>query len=279
MKVVLLTTSILSKESVKYLYRLYESVLRNAEKGLTVEHIMLLQNPDNYSVPDFLTTSNYNIAVIVEPQMMSLSEARNRMLAVSKGNGLIDNEDLVAFPDDDCWYPEKNLAFIYEQFQKRYSLDLFFCKYRNKDHEHAEEAIIQHNIGAKTVVRNASSNTIFIRGKIVNNTVGFDRNLGVGTPNNGGEDLDYALRAFLQANETAFLNRYLIGHRDKNNELRGKYFRGSAIVLNRYRFRTVGLMAESLRKLTIGCVLVAKGEMGFSEFFSAYRPVKIDATF
>lgn len=276
MKIVLLTTSILTEQSVEYLNRLYSSVSNSIISGIVIEHVMLLQNPHNYRVPTFERVKNYNLTILIEGEQLSLSEARNRMLSFIKGENLIAEIDVVGFPDDDCWYPNENLAFIFKQFQRNKELGLFFCKYCEIGHDVPNEQDIFQNIGATEVVRNASSNTIFVRGSTVNNLQGFDRELGVGAPNNGGEDLDYAIRAFVISRESAYLDRYIIGHRDKDRDLRGKYYRGSAIVLRRYMFTRFGLLYEALRKLTIGFVLTWKGEISIKEFISSLKAVEGD---
>lgn len=277
MNIVLLTTTILSDESIKCLHRLFTSVKRNSNHGINIKHILLIQNPANLDIPEFASTTSHELFILVEDEKVSLSEARNKMLTFAQQNSLIANNDLVAFPDDDCWYPDNNLIKIFKQFEKHKKLDMFFCKYQSSDHDDFDESDIKLDAGAKSVVRNASSNTIFLRGVVVNSQLGFDRNLGVGSPNNGGEDLDYAIKSFLQARQTGFLNAYIIGHRDKNIELRGKYYRGSAIVLNRYKFSQLTLLKEFLRKVLIGINLLISRELSLKEFCLSMKFLKCDS--
>lgn len=276
-KVVLLTTSVLTNNSVIHLNRLHNSIINNLVNDFTIEHILLLQNPNMLELPKFKSSEKYNITILTEPTMISLSEARNRMLKFSKDNNIIDRDDLIAFPDDDCWYPEQNLVFIWTKFNQNPTLDFFFCKYRDSNHEEPIASKIKYKVNTKTLVQNASSNTIFIRGYVVNELQGFDRQLGVGAKNNGGEDLDYAIRSYLKAKNTGFLDRFMIGHRNKDTSLRGKYFRGSAIVLNRYKFCSLGLFIQFCRKGLVGLFLLSKKELSVSEFIKSFRFVKVDS--
>lgn len=277
MKVLLLTTSVLSHKSVEHLNRLYDSIRNDMTNDFTIEHVMLLQNPSLNYIPQFECAESYKITTLIEPTMLSLSEARNRMIKFLKENNMIHENDLIAFPDDDCWYPQQTLKFIFNQFEQLPSLDLFFCKYRQTNHEKPILEKVNYSVSTRELIRNASSNTIFIRGKITNQLDGFDRELGVGAPNNGGEDLDYAIRAYIQADNVAFLNSYIIGHRNKDSSLRGKYFRGSAIVLNRYKYKSFIFFFESIRKFFIGMTLIAKGEITLNEFTLSFKRTEINA--
>ncbi|MFC3121277.1 hypothetical protein [Agaribacter flavus] len=273
MKCVLFTTTILTSKSIDFLTRLHESVRHNSEIGtFNIVHVLLIQNPDQLAIPNLEETSRYKLLIKQTSTKHSLSDARNKMLQTATTNELISPEDIVAFPDDDCWYPGKSLYSIYSVFEKYASIGLLFCKYRSCDHESLDNVQLRiHKASGKDVVRNASSNTIFIRGGIVNGIGSFDENLGVGAIHNGGEDLDYALRAYHESEDVLFLDKYIIGHRDKIKTLMASYYRGSAIVLFRNMFMSGGLFLEAVRKFMIGCFYVLKGDMHIKEIWTAIR--------
>jgi hypothetical protein len=121
------------------------------------------------------------------------------------------------------------------------------------------------------VAAKASSNTIFLRSRIVERIGSFNEDLGVGTANNGGEDTDYALRAYSEASKSRFVDQPLVGHRDHDPRLRSHYFRGSLIAIARHtarRPKNVGLL---MRKLLVGSVLVATRRMAPGEFVTALK--------
>lgn len=274
MKVVLLTTTVWSADSLALLQRLTTSIGQKCNQHLHCHHIMLLQKWPGGTAPDLNPSPHHHIDTLTCPDMISLSEARNRMLAHSSQHQLIGPNDILAFPDDDCWYPENSLSVVASAFTHNSDLEFFFCKYKSTDHLQVDMIAPTKPATATEIVRNASSNTIFLKGSLALKIGGFDRDLGVGAPNNGGEDLDYALKAYLQASLTCFLPLYLIGHRDKDNSLRGKYFRGSALALRRYFHKRSGLIYEYIRKMLIGLVLVARKEMHARELLIAAKGIK-----
>jgi hypothetical protein len=131
------------------------------------------------------------------------------------------------------------------------------------------------------VVRQASSNTMFVRGRIVRSGAAFDEGLGVGTPAGGAEDTEFALRAHVMARQTMYLDAALIGHRDKNPQLRARYYRGGLIAIARHARRRGAIVAELLRKIAVGGWLTLRGELsvpGFagalSSAFAAWRTAR-----
>ena len=119
------------------------------------------------------------------------------------------------------------------------------------------------------MVRNASSNTMFVRGRLLATINRFDESLGVGTPNLGGEDLDFAMRAHRVARLSYFCDQAAIGHRDKLVHLRATYYRGSLMVLARYALRNLGAAREYARKVAIGFYLVLRRELPLGAFLAA----------
>jgi hypothetical protein len=213
-----------------------------------------------------------NVDVETMQDRVSLSRARNLLLTKARDFDLLSRSALVAFPDDDCWYPEGGLERILNLFRIDQALDFWFSAYASAPTSPLRALSMDvrppsvFNVAAK-----ASSNTIFLRSRIVEHIGGFDEELGVGTANNGGEDTDYALRAFSAARRSRFVDQPLIGHRDHNPELRSHYFRGSLIAIARHTARRPASLALLLRKLLVGSVLVATRRMPVKEFTTALK--------
>lgn len=277
MKFVLLTTSVWSQKSSEVLNRLMSSIKTHKEFVTPVCHIVLLQNWPASSLPGLTLATNHSVTFIESPTVISLSSARNLMLKYCVTQNLIASEDIVAFPDDDCWYPHNSLKIIISAFSTDTHLDFLFCKYCEDNHDTVERINTSSLASATDIVRNASSNTLFLKGHLVLKIGGFDLQLGVGTVNNGGEDLDYAIKAYLAAEKSVFSPIFLIGHRNKDNLLRGKYFRGSAIALRRFFISSPGFCYEYLRKLAIGILLVLRKEMSAKELFLALKLIPANA--
>lgn len=264
MKIVLFTTCIVSEKSLSDLDRLVASI-RDSQLESPVIHYILLQGGDFLAAEQVRFLETDSIVLQTISSTVSLSAARNIML--DQALDQINEDDLVAFPDDDAWYPQNVLARITAMFRTQSELDMVFCRYGMTAVDRADSECRVANV--KAVVRNASSNTIFLRGIVARSVGRFHQNLGVGTPNNGGEDIDYALRAFAMSRLSIFIPEKIVGHRDKFNGLRAKYFIGNALALRNNSLRGPSFMIEYLRKLLIGIYLVAKRELPPSEFIRA----------
>ena len=196
-----------------------------------------------------------------------LSTARNMLLRQLNTDGTVSPDALVAFPDDDCWYPSGLLSQVAELFARDETLDFWFCRYASNPISVAAAPPARASIGQ--IVRNASSNTMFLRGRVVTAIGEFDEALGIGTPMGGSEDIDYALRAQRVARKTLYCDAALVGHRDKSSKVRANYYPSSLVVLARHARH--GAMKEFLRKIAVGVYLVMRGELGFANFAAAVR--------
>ena len=106
--------------------------------------------------------------------------------------------DLIAFPDDDCWYPPQLLASVARWFADNPQYSGLFTALRDADGKavgprwpQSPCEATRHNLVALGISPNA-----FLR-RAVTDAVGvFDENIGVGaqTPYQSGEDMDYFLR-------------------------------------------------------------------------------------
>jgi hypothetical protein len=202
--------------------------------------------------------------------LMSLSGARNLLLAIAFREDLDWENTVLAFPDDDGWYPPATLETIVNAFTRDRQLDFWFCRYAAApEPAGAPGQPAARQPGLAEVVRRASSNTIFLRGSLARQVCRFDEELGVGTHNGSGEDTDVALRAFILARRTLYLDAAAVGHRDPDPALRSRYYRGSLTVLASYVGARPGVLREFLRKLLIGGYLVARKELSPSDFLAA----------
>ncbi len=213
-----------------------------------------------------------NVQLETIPHRISLSQARNLLLQRAREQGLLVRAPLIAFPDDDCWYPDGSLERILNLFRIDHALDFWFCGYRSQPQSPARALSMDMKPPSVfQVAAKASSNTIFLRSRVAEMIGGFDEELGVGTVNNGGEDTDYALRAFARSRKSRFVDQALIGHRDHDPGLKSRYFRGSLIAIARHTAMRPASLALLLRKLMVGGALVATRRMSSGDFRSALR--------
>ncbi|MGX2039520.1 glycosyltransferase family 2 protein [Methylocaldum sp. MU1018] len=255
------------------LERMVRSVERAmARSGLRVVQYLLLQRhgPDR-PLPEL---PGY-IRVTAIPERVSLSKARNLLLDLAHKDGLFERSLMVAFPDDDAWYPEGTLEGMLALFAGDDALDLAICRYSSKPW--ALSALPQGLSAARPVsagkfVANASSNTMFFRAARAAQTGYFDESLGVGAPINGGEDLDYALRAYVASGEKAvWIDAPLVGHRDPHRWLIGHYYVGSLYALSRSAAANRAVALQAVRKVLVGVYLLLRRELAWTEFLRALR--------
>ena len=87
--------------------------------------------------------------------------------------------------------------------------------------------------------------------------------------NGGGEDTEFALRAYLSSERAFYLPAPVIGHRDKTPELKPKYYRGGLIALARHARRRPRIEFELARKLAVGLWLVGTRQLPVTAFRNA----------
>lgn len=261
MKVLLLTTCICNENNIKDLKRLILSI--NQVDKVYFEHLVLLQNASNYCDKELLKlATKYNLIILREHNIISLSKARNILIAEANNLKLTDKCVFVSLPDDDCWYP-KSFWNNFLELEKREAFDLFYTQFSS----HPLEKLCDNNEHTTSnLIRNASSNTTFYSSIVFKNTGIFNEEFGVGAKNNGGEDLDFAIRASLISKNIYYSNCHAIGHRDPLPEFRYKYFQGSFGILKKYKFKSLSLFFNFIRKFAVGCVFYIQGQIELSDF-------------
>lgn len=276
MKVLLITTCVIDPHRLALLSRMLDSVACASIRlplGCDVHVYILLQNCSNY-VPPIRVPQHTKICTV--DGIISLSAARNKLLRAAAQDTSFGSDTIVAFPDDDCWYTDELITFISSSFVHNQSQDFVFCRY-DADPMHCSTVSKESFKPAifSSVIRNASSNTIFIRGNVMSKIKEFDEKLGIGTQMGGSEDLDFAIKAFVLSTESFYIDAAVIGHRSKSNEYRGRYYRSSLFVIAKY-IRN-GSIWEFFRKILVGLYLVFHNQLTLSSYVSALRDGFVEA--
>jgi glycosyltransferase involved in cell wall biosynthesis len=154
------------------------------------ELIIVDQNPDDRLARILAQyPANFEIRVLHSPR--GLSRARNAAFPDVRG-------DLVAFPDDDCWYPPDLLATVDNLLASRRDLDGVCGRCMTATGiprgRWASRATV---IGKYSIFGRCISFTMFLRRALVERIGKFDESLGLGAQSRwrGAEDYDYLLRA------------------------------------------------------------------------------------
>jgi hypothetical protein len=272
MNLVLISTSDVDAGRADMLDRMLRSVETAAvelQPHVSIKVLLLLQKCPEYRYWTISKTLPSFVQAIPSTEFLSLSAARNLLLAYASSNGIVGSRTVVGFPDDDCWYPCGTLELIARSFAQLPQLGLWFCRYSSMPASVSEANHALRLASPRDVIREASSNTMFVRGRVLRGDAVFDETLGIGTVNGGGEDTEFALRAYLSSAQSLYLSAPVIGHRDKTPQLRPKYYRGGLIALARHARLQPRIGFELARKLAVGVWLVGTRQLPVAAFRTA----------
>lgn len=174
-----------TSEVGRFLKHLNQQTYRNFEL------IIIDQNPDNRLRP-LIEVYEKNFLIKHLRSGPGISKARNVGLKHISG-------DIVAFPDDDCWYPQDLLRCVVDFFDKHPEIDIVTG--RSIDSTGKPSAghwdLKIGPVNCFNVWKRARSLSIFFRKKVIERVGKFDETLGLGAPTDcwAGEETDYLLRA------------------------------------------------------------------------------------
>jgi glycosyltransferase involved in cell wall biosynthesis len=174
---------------VTELDRLLDSLEEQSYRDFEV--LVVDQNHDDRLVP--VLGLHPRLAIRHLRSERGLSRARNIGLRAAGG-------DIIAIPDDDCWYPKELLATIAAWFESHAEFGLLFTTLRTAENMHS---------GPKTPVEArrctksdlsaclSASAALFMRQSVATAVGGFNEYLGIGAASKyqAGEERDYVLRA------------------------------------------------------------------------------------
>jgi hypothetical protein len=270
MQLLFMTTTDMQSERRADLVRMIASVSASMPRESSVHHIVLLQRSIEEQRREIADAITYPATVLAVANRMSLSAARNVMLAHAREHALLQPQTLVGFPDDDCWYTPGFLSGLIAEFDRDRDLGLLITRV-SLTPSRTWRREVMHQATTTDVLRRSTSNSIFLRGEIVEAIGEFDASLGLGTPNVSGEDTDYALRASFAARRTIYVDLDMVGHREPDLASISKYFGGNMVVASRYAMRSPRLFMEFARKFGVGCYLVLRRRLRVGEFINAIQ--------
>jgi glycosyltransferase involved in cell wall biosynthesis len=173
---------------VEELGRLLASL--EAQTSGDFEVIVVDQNPDGRLLP--LLAGHPRLPLRHLRSEPGLSRARNAGLRAARG-------DLLAIPDDDCWYPPGLLSSVGAWFGAHPAFALLSAAVRTASGAPSGPRSPARSCPCNrtNVWRCAVSTALFLRRKVADSIGEFDESLGVGSPSiyQSGEETDYILRA------------------------------------------------------------------------------------
>lgn len=215
------------------------------------EVILIDQNEDDRLVP--LVERFRSIEIKHLRGGRGLSRARNVGLPHCTG-------EVVGFPDDDCWYGPGLLESVASALTDP-ELDGITGRCEDVDgSESSGHRLLdqRRKVSKLTAFRQGSSNSIFLRRRVVQSVGDFDEELGVGasTPWGAGEETDYLLRALSLGFNLVYDPSIVVGHERKarnhttSDARRARsYGMGLGRVWRKHRFPLWYVAYEGLRSL------------------------------
>lgn len=151
------------------------------------ELIVVDQNPDDRLVPVLARARALGLECLHLRQSESnLCKARNAGIAKSTA-------EIVAFPDDDCWYEADVVERVLDRFRQQAELDGLVIRWYEAGAAQPEQILSFKQLGQFRGAY-ASSITLFFRRDSLNRTGGFDYALGLHSWYGAGEETDLMLR-------------------------------------------------------------------------------------
>ena len=230
MKFSLITATVgRSSELTKLLESLRTQSLQNFEL------VVVDQNPDDRLLP-ILAVYEIEFSIVHCRSGPGLSHARNVGLQRTSG-------DIIAFPDDDCWYSQNLLESVARLFTDDPKLDGITGRPIDPRAQGFDTA--GGEVDLRNVFRRGISYTIFLRERIVRAVGDFDESLGLGANSGkiGLEETDYLIRALSPASQIRYFPDIKVFHSDSplvydDAAIRRQFGTGLALgsVLKKHRY-------------------------------------------
>lgn len=224
---------------VDELRRLLASLERQTELGFRV--VVVDQNDDERVKGVLDRHVDLNIERLRSP--LGLSHARNQALPRLEA-------DVVAFPDDDCVYPEDLLERVAARFLRERGLDGLTG--REPSWTSTQAVLTRDNLWNRAI-----SFTIFLRRSLVEQVGRFDESLGL--PSSSGEETDYLIRAIDSGARIEYDPTFVVEHPEKDLDLVAIGARDGAslgYILRKHRYPP-STVARMLGRPVGGAVLAA----------------------
>jgi len=219
---------------------LFESVaLQNVA---SLDCLVIDQNPDDRLGP---ILERWQSKLHIRRLRGPAGASRSRNLGLLHATG-----DIVAFPDDDCWYSPGLLADVSGWFDQHPEFGILTVGARDLDGVASGNRWPQDRceIRAINAFRTTFCSSIFVRGPVAR-SARFDEAIGpgAGTPWSCGDETDYVFNLCDRGAKGFFDRRWYIGH-PKRDMLSGEidsrraigYGRGMGHVLRKHSFYLLG---------------------------------------
>jgi glycosyltransferase involved in cell wall biosynthesis len=250
---------------VRELQRLLDSL--DVQTYRKFEVIVVDQNPDDRLIsvlrehPD-LTIRHVRCA-------LGVSRARNVGIRVATG-------DIIAFPDDDCWYPPDLLTSISLWMDSNPQFDGIFTATRDQNNK-LQAPKFPPGPGActkKSILLCAVAFNAFLRARTVEAIGFFREDIGPGTPSpyQSSEDIDYMIRPLQCGMRLFYQPAFSVYHpdfstRDRLLRITFSYSVGLGYILRLHGYSWLVFAEVLARSLAGAGINLAKGDLEGSHLY------------
>lgn len=218
-----------------------ESLQKQSEPNF--ELIIVDQNIDDRLQP-YVDAALVNGLQVQHARLLppSLSGARNLGLSMAKG-------DLIAFPDDDCWYEPNVLSIVKQTFDASPDVGGVVIRWIEQQQAQPKKMLTDLHLNEWRNFKggHASSISLFFRKNSFEQVGGFDTHFGVGQWFGAGEETDLVLRMLTANVRMVYQDQAVVHHH-----------------CGEYPFKSLNDMAKSSRMRARGTgALYAKHQLSF----------------
>lgn len=242
---------------IEQTYKNFELIIVDSNEDDRLKHIIL-------SFSDVLRIKHIKLSG-------GLSYARNAGLKLATGN-------IIAFPDDDCWYPKSLLETVTQEFDS--SIDGITCPARDSagmlssNRWRKKPTILNKN----NLWTTAISFTIFLKKDVIEKVGDFDNKLGAGAWGSG-EESDYLIRAVTTGSIIRYIPSFFVYHENpitnltyKHSERAYTYGLGFGYLLKKYHYPFWFILYQLIKPLTgIGLSLIKFNPMKAKYYLGSLR--------
>jgi GT2 family glycosyltransferase len=248
------------------LKRLFASLAAQDQKDFRV---FVLEQADLGGVTDLANNYARCFDISCLPSPRGLSVARNAGLRMS-------NSPLVAFPDDDCWFPPNLISRIIGKFDEYKDTQLLAGRVVSPNGRPLSQSPqVAIAINRRNVWKTVMSTALFMRRTGIEVVGDFDETLGVGSPGvcQSGEETDYALRVLAAGLKARYEPSLRVSHPEvadvagRQSALVGwRYGNGMGHVLRRHGYSPVSATRHVGRPLLGAVLAFASGNPPLANF-------------
>src|SRR5690349_2096261 len=260
----LLTSSDTSREAISRLGGLFASIDRQGVEG---DHVLVLRGGGTPQLPP---SERFRVHTVHVPFDTSLAVARNTAIRHGRDLGLLDQADVVGFPDDDCEYADGGLRQAAHLLAGGEALVCVPYAPNPSAINRRRFPDVEMPMTPTLAMQAGSCVGIFLPGWAVNALGNFDERYGLGAPYGAAEDTDYVLRAISSGLSCHYRGRDALVLHAYKTDRPAQYYLGNVAALAKHA-RGGGTRYLLLRRVLQGAVLATLRRMRWREYFHALR--------